>query len=39
VVEVAYREVTAAGTFRHPVLKGIRTDIHPATVGPGEGFG
>lgn len=39
VVEVAYREVTASGTLRHPVLKGIRTDIHPATVGPGEGLG
>lgn len=39
VVEVAYREVTAAGTARHPVMKGIRTDIHPQSVGPGEGFG
>jgi bifunctional non-homologous end joining protein LigD len=39
VVEVAYREVTAAGTLRHPVLKGLRTDIAPATVGPGEGLG
>ena len=39
VVEVAYREVTAAGTLRHPVLKGVRTDVAPATVGPGEGLG
>jgi len=39
VVEVAYREVTAAGTLRHPVLKGLRTDIAPVAVGPGEGLG
>ncbi len=39
VVEVAYREVTAAGTLRQPVLKGLRTDIAPVEVGPGEGLG
>ncbi len=39
VVEVAYREVTAAGTLRHPVLKGLRTDLSPVDVGPGEGLG
>lgn len=39
VVEVAYREVTAGGTFRHPVLKGLRSDLAPVDVGPGEGFG
>ncbi len=39
VVEVAYREVTSSGTLRHPVLKGLRTDVAPATVGPGEGLG
>ena len=39
VVEVAYREVTAAGTLRHPVLKGLRSDLAAADVGPGEGLG
>jgi len=39
VVEVAYREVTAAGTLRFPVLKGLRTDLAPVAVGPGEGLG
>ena len=39
VVEVSYREVTAAGTLRHPVLKGLRSDLVPAEVGPGEGLG
>jgi len=37
VVEVAYREVTRAGTLRFPVLKGIRTDLAPVDVGPGPG--
>lgn len=39
VVEVAFREVTAAGTLRHPVLKGLRSDVPPVEVGPGEGLG
>lgn len=39
VVEVAYREVTSAGTLRFPVLKGLRTDLRPVDVGPGEGLG
>lgn len=39
VVEVAFREVTLAGTLRHPVLKGLRSDLAPADVGPGEGLG
>lgn len=39
VVEVAYREVTTAGTLRHPVLKGLRSDLAPVDVGPGEGLG
>lgn len=39
VVEVAYREVTSGGTLRHPVLKGLRSDLAPVEVGPGEGFG
>ena len=32
VVEVAFTEVTAAGTLRHPVLAGFRTDIDAAEV-------
>ncbi|MEJ7764162.1 MAG: hypothetical protein WKF86_01580 [Acidimicrobiales bacterium] len=39
VVEVSYREVTAGGTLRHPVLKGLRSDLSPPEVGPGEGLG
>jgi len=39
VVEVAYREVTSAGTLRFPVLKGLRSDLAPVEVGPGEGLG
>jgi len=39
VVEVAFREVTLGGTLRHPVLKGLRTDLAPRDVGPGEGLG
>lgn len=39
VVEVAYREVTSGGTLRHPVLKGLRSDLAAADVGPGEGLG
>ncbi len=39
VVEVAYREVTSAGTLRFPVLKGLRSDLAPVEVGPGEGSG
>jgi len=39
VVEVSYSEVTTAGTLRHPVLKGLRSDLSPADVGPGEGLG
>ncbi|HEV8114612.1 MAG TPA: hypothetical protein VGP53_00125 [Acidimicrobiales bacterium] len=39
VVEVAFREVTSSGTLRHPVLKGLRSDLAAADVGPGEGFG
>jgi len=39
VVEVAYREVTSGGTLRGPVLKGLRTDLAPVDVGPGEGLG
>jgi len=39
VVEVSYREVTTRGTLRHPVLLGLRIDLSPAEVGPGEGLG
>ncbi len=39
VVEVAFRQVTTAGTLRFPVLKGLRTDVAPVDVGPGEGLG
>ena len=37
VAEVAFSEVTAAGTLRHPVLAGFRTDIQaPDVVADGE---
>jgi bifunctional non-homologous end joining protein LigD len=39
VVEVQFTEVTSAGTFRHPVLKGTRPDLDASQVGPGEGLG
>jgi len=39
VVEVAYLKVTSSGTLRHPVLKGLRSDLAAADVGPGEGLG
>jgi bifunctional non-homologous end joining protein LigD len=39
VVEVQFTEITAAGTLRHPVLKGTRADLDPSQVGPGEGLG
>jgi len=32
VAEVTFSEVTAAGTLRHPVLLGFRTDKDPADV-------
>jgi bifunctional non-homologous end joining protein LigD len=32
VAEVTFSEVTAAGTLRHPVLVGFRTDKDPADV-------
>ena len=31
--------VTLDGTLRFPVLKGLRTDLAPVEVGPGEGLG
>jgi bifunctional non-homologous end joining protein LigD len=33
VVQVAYAEVTAAGTLRHPTLLGLRDDVDPQDVG------
>src|SRR4051794_18942375 len=36
VASVVYTEMTRDGTLRHPVYKGLRTDIDPAQVGPPE---
>ena len=40
VVSVVRVEIeTLDGTLRFPVLKGLRTDLAPVEVGPGEGLG
>lgn len=39
VVEVIYRQVTSSGTLRHPVMKGIRSDIAADEVGAGSSLG